>query len=193
MSLSISCSQVSRFQPPSPHCWETFPEETRFSGLSWAFSLFQLTILYTEDPLVHGWPCSVGHLNTILFRLVKFPRSSFHHTLGSSNQAPHLTAQGCSPPPAAQASLDPFRTLVTGLIRSPGANEPIGVVCSFVYVCMHLCVCVCLSVWLCMCLYVSLYLFLCVCVEHMSVCDCERICVCKKRSTSRLYIVTLLI
>ena len=105
---------------PTPQ-WETFPEETRFSGLSWAFSLFQLTILYTEDPLVHGWPCSVGHLNTILFRLVKFPRSSFHHTLGSSNQAPHLTAQGCNPPPAAQASLDPFRTLVRGLVRSPGA------------------------------------------------------------------------
>ena len=56
---------------------------------------------------------------------------------------------GCNPFPAAQTSLDPFRTLVRALVRRLGDYEPIGclhiylLVCLFVYVCMCVCMCLC--------------------------------------------------
>ena len=103
------------------------------------------------------------------------PPDPLHHTIGSSNQAPHLTAQECSPPPGL---LDPFRILVRGLIRSSGAVMNPWVMC--VPVCVFVCICVCLYVCLCMFLYVSLYVFMCACV--WSVCLCVTVsglvCVC---------------
>ena len=98
--------------------------------------------------------------------------------------------------------LSPSCPGLSGTFQDPGQRpgqqlwgnyETMGGVCSCVHVCMHLCVSVCLYVCLCMSLHVSLYLFVLVCVERMSVCDCVCICVCMKRSTSRLYTVTLLI
>ena len=73
---------------------------------------------------------------------------------------------GCSPLPAAQTSLDPFRTLVRALLGRPGDYEPIGCLyiyllgCLFVYV--FVCVFICVSVSACVsltsyaCSYVSL-------------------------------------
>ena len=60
-----------------------------------------------------------------------------------------LQGSGYNPLPAAQTSLDPFRTLVRALVRRLGDYEPIGclhiylLVCLFVYVCMCVCMCLC--------------------------------------------------
>jgi len=69
---------------------------------------------------------------------------------------------GCSPLPAAQTSLDPFRTVVRAFLRRPGYYEPMFFVCIYVLVCLFVCVFVCVSVSACVsltsyaCSYVSL-------------------------------------
>ena len=84
---------------------------------------------------------------------------------------------GCSPLPAAQTSLDPFRTLVRALVRRPGDYEPMGCLCIYALVCLFVCVFVCVSVSACVsltsyaCLYVSLCVFVCLLVcFYVSVC-----------------------
>ena len=54
---------------------------------------------------------------------------------------------GRNPLPAAQTSLDPFRTL----FRRPGDYEPIGFLNIYLYVCLfvYVCVTVCLRMHLC--------------------------------------------
>ena len=94
---------------------------------------------------------------------------------------------GFSPLPAAQTSLDPFRTLVRALVRRPVDYEPIGclyiylLVCLFVYVfvCVFLCVsvCACVSITSSACFYVSLFMFICVCL-CVSMCLCVSLCCC---------------
>ena len=81
---------------------------------------------------------------------------------------------GCNPFPAAQTSLDPFRTLVRALFRRPGDYKPMGCLCIYVLVCLFVCV----SVWVCVsltsyaCFYVSLCMFICLLVcFHVSVCQ----------------------
>ena len=83
----------------------------------------------------------------------------------------------CSPLPAAQTSLDPFRTLVRALLRRPGDYEPMGCLYIYVLVCLSVCVFVCVSVCACVsltsyaCFYVSLSMFMCLLVcFHVSVC-----------------------
>ena len=87
---------------------------------------------------------------------------------------PTSKGSGCSPLPAAQTSLDPFRTLVRALLRRPGDYEPMGCLCIYVLVCLSICVseCACVSLtsyacFMCLCvgLYVSACVFPCVCVS----------------------------
>ena len=90
---------------------------------------------------------------------------------------------GRNPLPAAQTSLDPFRTL----FRRPGDYEPIGFLNIYLYVCLFVyvfvCVFVCVSVSACVCLtsyaclYVSLCIFICVCL-CVSMCLCVCLCRC---------------
>ena len=103
---------------------------------------------------------------------------------------PTSQSSGCSPPPAAQTSLDP----VKDPSLSPGQKawddyEPMGDLCIYVFVClcMYLCgsvclslcvlVCICLPKYVYMCAYMCVYMCLCVLicvalwVEHISVCD----------------------
>ena len=97
---------------------------------------------------------------------------------------PHLTVQGCSPPPGAQDSLDPFRTLVRDLVRFHGAVMNLWVrliyvcvsVCMCVYICEPACVCMCVCKCVYMCLYVwSICLFVTV---HAITCVCMCIHAC---------------
>ena len=86
----------------------------------------------------------------------------------------------CSPLPAAQTSLDPFRTLVRALLRRPGDYEPMGCLCIYVLVCLFVCVsvCACVSLTSYACFYVSLCLFICVCL-CVSMCLCVCLCCCE--------------
>ena len=84
---------------------------------------------------------------------------------------------GCNPLPAAQTSLDPFRTLVRTLVRRPGDYEPMGGLHIYLVVCLFVCVFVCVSVSVCVsltsyaCLYVSVYVYMCLLM-------CFHVCVC---------------
>ena len=77
-----------------------------------------------------------------------------------------LQGSGYNPLPAAQTSLDPFRTLVRALLRRPGDYEPMGCLYIYVLVCLFLCVFVYVSVRVCVsltsyaCFYVSLCMFI---------------------------------
>ena len=98
-----------------------------------------------------------------------------------------LQGSGYNPLPAAQTSLDPFRTLVRALVRRPVDYEPIGclyiylLMCLFVYV--FICVFICVSVSACVsltkyaCFYVSLSRFICICL-CVSKCLCVCLCHC---------------
>jgi len=94
---------------------------------------------------------------------------------------PTSKGSGCSPLPAAQTSLDPFRTLVRALLRRPGDYEPMGCLCIHVLVCLFVCVFLCVSVCVSMtsyaCFYVSLFMFICVCL-CVSMCLCVGLCHC---------------
>ena len=96
---------------------------------------------------------------------------------------PTSKGSGCSPLPAAQTSLDPFRTLVRALLRRPGDYEPAGCVCISVLVCLFVCVfacffvCACVSLTSYACFYVSLCRFICVCL-YVSKCLCVCLCRC---------------
>ena len=96
---------------------------------------------------------------------------------------PTSKGSGCSPLPAAQTSLDPFRTLVRALLRRPGDYEPMGCLCIYVLVCLFICVFLCVSVCACVsltsyaCFYVSLCRFICVCL-CVSMCLCVCLCHC---------------
>ena len=57
---------------------------------------------------------------------------------------------GCNPLPAAQTSLDPFRTLVRALFRRPGDYKPMGCLCIYVLVCLYVCLYVSLCVLVCL-------------------------------------------
>ena len=99
---------------------------------------------------------------------------------------PTSKGSGCSSLPAAQTSLDPFRTLVRALLRRPGDYEPMGCLCIYVLVCLSVCVFLCVSVCACVsltsyaCFYVSLCMFICVCLSvSMCLCHCGWcICLC---------------
>ena len=96
---------------------------------------------------------------------------------------PTSKGSGCSPLPAAQTSLDPFRTLVRDLLRRPGDYEPVGCLCIHVLVCLFVCVFLCVSVCACVsitssaCFYVSLFMFICVCL-CVSMSLCVSLCRC---------------
>ena len=99
---------------------------------------------------------------------------------------PTSKGSGCSPLPAAQTSLDPFRTLVRALVRRLGDYEPIGCLHIYLLVCLFVCVFVCVSVSACVsltsyaCLYVYVYMCLLVCF-NVSMCQCHCgwcICLC---------------
>ena len=92
---------------------------------------------------------------------------------------PTSKGSGCSPLPAAQTSLDPFRTLVRALLRRPGDYEPMGCLCIYVLVCLFVCVsvCACVSLTSYACFYVSLCMFICVCL-CVSMCLCVCLCHC---------------
>ena len=74
---------------------------------------------------------------------------------------PTPKGSGCSPLPAAQTSLDPFRTLVRTFLRRPGDYEPMGCLCIYVFMCLFVYVFVCVS----NCAFVSLTSYACF---HMS-------------------------
>ena len=88
---------------------------------------------------------------------------------------------GCSPLPAAQTSLDSFRTLVRALVRRPEDYEPVGCLCIYMFMCLFVYVFVCdsncafVSLTSYVCLYVSLFIWLCLCV---SMCLCVCLCRC---------------
>ena len=92
----------------------------------------------------------------------------------------------CSPLPAAQTSLDPFRTLVRALLRRPGDYEPTGCLCIYVLVCLFSCGFVYVSVRVCVSLtsYACFYVSLCMLYEsvvwfRVSVCLCHCVwCIC---------------
>ena len=94
---------------------------------------------------------------------------------------PTSKCSGCSPLPAAQTSLDQFRTLVKALLRRPGDYEPTGCLCICVLVCLFVCAFVCVSVCACVsltsdaCFYVSLCWFICACL-YVSKCLCGHLC-----------------
>ena len=58
---------------------------------------------------------------------------------------PTSKGSGCSPLPAAQTSLDPFRTLVRTFLRRPGDYEPMGCLHIYVFMCLFVYVFVCVS------------------------------------------------
>ena len=96
---------------------------------------------------------------------------------------PTSKGSGCSSLPAAQTSLDSFRTLVRALLRRPGDYECMGCLCIYVLVCLFVCVFLCVSVCAFVsptnyaCLYVSLCRFICVC-SCVSMCLCVCLCRC---------------
>ena len=86
---------------------------------------------------------------------------------------PISKGSGCCSLPAAQTSLDPFRTLVRAMLRRPGDYEPMGLLCICVLVCLFVCVseCGCVSLTTYACLYVPLCMFICLFVcFNVSVC-----------------------
>jgi len=89
---------------------------------------------------------------------------------------PTSKGSGCSPIPAAQTYLDPFRTLVRALLRRPGIMNP-WVVCVFMCLCVNLYVCFYVSLTSYACFYVSLCRFICVCL-YVSKCLCVCLCHC---------------
>ena len=103
-----------------------------------------------------------------MFRLVKFSLTLFSLHFRSSNM--FLTSQcgECSPPPAAQASLDPI-LLIRALIRRPGVIINPWVVC--LSVCFYVCMCLFVS-WVCVCLCLHITVSLCVSI-------CVPLCVYK--------------
>ena len=97
---------------------------------------------------------------------------------------PTSKGSGCSSLPAAQTSLDPFRTRVRAMLRRPGDYEPMGCLCISVLVCLFLSVfacffvCACASLTSYACFYVLLCMFLCVCLcVSMFLCVC--LCHCE--------------
>ena len=96
---------------------------------------------------------------------------------------PTSKCSGCSSLPAAQTSLDSFRTLVRALLRRPGDYECMGCLCIYVLVCLFVCVFLCVSVCAFVsptnyaCLYVSLCRFICV-YSCVSMCLCVCLCRC---------------
>ena len=115
---------------------------------------------------------------------------------------PTSKCNGCSPLPAAQTSLDPYRTLVRALVREPGDYVLMGCLCIYGLLCLFVCVFVCVTVCacvsltsyacfmcLCVCLCVSACVFPCVCV---SVCHCVWcICLCDRVSENAFVCVCL--
>lgn len=69
---------------------------------------------------------------------------------------PASQCSGSSLSQAAQASLDPFRTLARGPVRRPRVLWSLGWC-----LCVFLCVCACVS--LCLCLATCVYAYMCAC------------------------------
>ena len=50
-------------------------------------------------------------------------------------------------------------------------------VCTYVYVCVYVCMCTCMYVCVCVCVCMCMYMYVCVCV-FVCVCICMYVCVC---------------
>ena len=99
------------------------------------------------------------------------PDSLFTTLYSPLTMLPTSKGSACSPLPAAQTSLDPFRTLFRAFLRSPGYYEPMGCLHIYVLVCLFVCVFVCVSVCACVSLtsYACFHMSLLVCF-HVSMC-----------------------
>ena len=114
------------------------------------FSVFELALLCTKNPLLppvalDSWS---SYHNSVQAGEI-LPDSLFTTLYSPLTMLPTSKGSACSPLPAAQTSLDPFRTLVRALVRRPGDYEPMGCLCIYVLVCLFVCVCMCLCVCLC--------------------------------------------
>ena len=93
---------------------------------------------------------------------------------------------GCSPPQAAQFSLDYLRTWTKASAGGCSDYKPMGVylclcicvcVCVCICLCAYLCICLLVCVYICayVCVYVSLYVFMWICGGGVYICVFDRV------------------